>query len=370
MDNRSRFKITLAALLLLAMACPPFAIGQLATEGFALPEPGREWRFPRDHANHGEYAVEWWYYTGHLIPVGEDPDDPENWIHIQLTFFRNELPGDGSGRLYFAHLATSGPGLPFHYAERTARGTLGEAGSEEPVFHVWIDDWRASLLDEERHLLEAWHEKTGGFRLIATPTLGTVLNGEEGFSPKGPGGTEASHYSSTPRMATTGWWYPPENGDRELASPTLVKGEFWQDHEFGNQSLGEGLVGWDWWGLHLPGGGALMFYRIRRESGEAIPQSEGTLVHRDGSCERVRLNEITIETLDHWTSSASGARYPHGWRMELPEHGLELEVQPVRRDQELRTDQSTRVTYYEGAVIVRDISTEQWDFGYVELVGY
>ncbi|MFH0882142.1 MAG: carotenoid 1,2-hydratase, partial [bacterium] len=211
-----RFLIAgLVPLFALALAAMPSAAQEWKT-----PVPGYEWSFPRDHANHGEYAVEWWYYTGHLLPVGADSTDPDAWVHIQLTFFRSAAGGPEVHPLYFAHLAMSGGATgDFDYAERIARGTLGEAGADEPVYHVWLDDWRASLIGKDQ-VLEAWDKEVGGFRLIATPEGEPVLNGDRGFSRKGPSATEASFYYSIPRMSATGYLLPPENEDASIPKPT------------------------------------------------------------------------------------------------------------------------------------------------------
>lgn len=353
----------LAIITLLLIATSLFA------RDFKRPSPGYEWSFPRDHANHSDYAVEWWYFTGHLLPDGADPADMEAWINLELTFFRNSLPGEGSGELYFSHFATSGNGQPFAYGESIARGILGEAGSDDSMMKVWLDAWEAGLIDTT-FVLEAYDDQVGGIRLTATSKTEPVLHGEGGYSPKGPGDAEASYYYSLPFIETSGFYLPRTNPDGTTGDPIKVTGHLWMDHEFGNQQLGGSLVGWDWWGLELPGGDALMFYRIRRENGSAIPQSEGTFVSRDGTRERIHLDQITIEPTGSWTSEESGATYPHGWTMSIPHKGIELIVQPIYNDQELRTDGSTRVTYYEGAVEVKREGVEGSTLGFVELVGY
>ncbi len=40
-------------------------LGQRA-EGFAMPRPGEALVFPRDHAAHPDYRIEWWYFTANL----------------------------------------------------------------------------------------------------------------------------------------------------------------------------------------------------------------------------------------------------------------------------------------------------------------
>ena len=63
-----------------------------ADAGFAKVTEPREFVFPRDHGPHGEYATEWWYYTGNL-----DTADNRHF-GFQLTFFRFGLSPDAPER--------------------------------------------------------------------------------------------------------------------------------------------------------------------------------------------------------------------------------------------------------------------------------
>jgi len=70
-----------------------------------------------------------------------------------------------------------------------------------------------------------------------------------------------------------------------------------------------------------------------------------------------------------WTSDKSGAKYPIGWRIELPERRLNVEVRAVLADQELAL---LPLAYWEGAVDVigtRDGAAINGR-GYLELTGY
>ena len=47
-------------------------------------EQGYAWSFPRDHWAHPGYAIEWWYFTGHLRSRSE----PARSFGYQFTIFR------------------------------------------------------------------------------------------------------------------------------------------------------------------------------------------------------------------------------------------------------------------------------------------
>src|SRR5580692_9318477 len=58
-------------------------------DGYAIPQPGRQFSFPRDYGSHPEFAIEWWYITGHLFATNE-PSAPERF-GFQATFFRRSI---------------------------------------------------------------------------------------------------------------------------------------------------------------------------------------------------------------------------------------------------------------------------------------
>ena len=121
------------------------------------------------------------------------------------------------------------------------------------------------------------------------------------------------------------------------------------DHEFGSNQLREDQVGWDWFSLQLDDQTEIMLYLIRRKDGSPDPYSSGTLVKADGTTKHLRLDDFQIEILERWKSAKSGGNYPMKWRVSIPAEEIELEIVPEFTDQELMTNRSTRVTYWEGA---------------------
>ena len=83
-----------------------------------------------------------------------------------------------------------------------------------------------------------------------------VAQGDRGLDAKGAGVGNASYYYSIPRLAA--------DGHVTLDGETFaVTGLAWLDREWSTSSLEPGIVGWDWFALHLSDGGNLMFYRLR-----------------------------------------------------------------------------------------------------------
>jgi predicted secreted hydrolase len=75
---------------------------------------------------------------------------------------------------------------------------------------------------------------------------------------------------------------------------------------------------------------------------------------------------------ERWKSPKSGADYPMKWKVSIPGEEIELEITPAFPDQELITNRSTRVTYWEGAVEVQGTLRNKPvpGKGYAEMTGY
>ena len=361
----------------------PFAFCTIlpATPGWAaenrgdwrLALPGFVHRFPRDHGAHPAYRTEWWYYSGNLT------DGAGKRHAFMLTFFRSGVRPTHSPRppprsrwalrdLYFAHFSLLDVSTKRHrYFERFSRGALGEAGAEAGNLSVWLGKWSArGRMEGGRYLQEIFAEAEGVMlRLRLRPRKPPVVHGKDGVDTKGEGRGRASHYSSFTRLAAEG----------EIAidgRKAEVRGTAWMDHEFGTNQLAPGQAGWDWVSLQLSDGRDLMLYLIRTDAGARDPHSSGTLVEVDGRAKPFTSADFHFEGTGSWTSPRSGAAYPMGWRIRIPEEGIDLAVRPLAKAQELITEGSTRVTYWEGGVTASGLSSgrEVTGEGFVEMTGY
>lgn len=329
--------------------------------GYRLSVPPYAFDFPRDHASHPDFAIEWWYYTGHL-------DAAERTFGFELTFFRVGLDRnrlDSPSRwalhtLYFAHFAlTDVDGRRFHYFQRVSRPALGMSGADTTRYRVWIDDWLAQLEPDGRthRLIAAEDDIAMDLELVSAKN--PVSHGRGGVSQKAEGLGRASHYYSLSRLEG--------RGEVRVDGRTFpVTALAWMDHEFGSNQLAENQVGWDWFSLQLDDGRELMLYVMRLEDGGIDPYSSGTLVRADGSSVHLPRDAFEITARDHWTSPTSGGVYPSGWTIRIPAHGITLDVAPLLDDQELALPGG--ITYWEGAVEVTGNAVR--GRGYVELTGY
>jgi len=337
---------------------------------FSSAKPGYVYAFPRDHGSHEQFQTEWWYFTGHLRGSNG------RRFGYELTFFRRGIdspdvrnnPSEWAMRhLYLAHFAlTDEKADQFRFAEKISRAGIGKAGARADVLDVWVDQWQVKALSPDHrqfHLMAKTEEFS--INLVVESRKPPVKHGTHGVSYKGPQPEQTSHYYSLTRLHTTGL---VQVGDTTMT----VEGVSWMDHEFGSGDLADNLVGWDWFSLQLDNAHEIMAYGLRRNDGTFDPASSGTFVLPNGSSKALAFRDIQISVNRHWTSPVSGARYPHHWTFSIPDEDIELSLSPRMANQELVTTQSTRVTYWEGAVDV----TGQWKGqdihgqGYVELTGY
>ena len=363
----TRIATNLVSVVVLSVLAGSVHMQEPRDERWRQAAPGYTLEFPQDHASHPEYRIEWWYYTGNL-----DASDGRRFGY-QVTFFRVGIdpqptnPSRWAVRdLHMAHLAITDMRSGRHLvAERLNRVGVGWAGARADVFSVWNEDWTAGL-DGTAHVLDAKSDRGQfGVELRLDPGRLPVLHGDEGFSQKGAEKGNASHYYSMTRMLT--------NGKVFIDGAAIdVTGLSWMDHEFGTTFLEPMQRGWDWFSLQLDDGTDVMVYVLRRQDASEDPQSGGTVVNLEGGQTILRSGDYRLVPGRTWTSPTSGAQYPVEWQVRIPSAELELAVRATIDQQELHTDQSTGVTYWEGAVDVVGTRAGQpvVGRGYLEMTGY
>jgi predicted secreted hydrolase len=336
-----------------------------AAAGFARAFGPRPLTFPADHGAHPDFQTEWWYYTGNLI------SSDGRHFGYQLTFFRRALVPAfarvhrqstwGTNQVYLAHFAvTDVTGKHHHTLERFSRGAVGLAGAGASPFRVWLEDWQVVEEGSDVYRLYAAQSEIE-IDLQLKDVKGPILQGDQGFSQKGPGAGNASYYYSLTRLITQG----TVRLDQDVFA---VSGTSWMDHEFSTSALGANQVGWDWFSLQMDDGSEMMAFQVRQTDGSIDPFSSGTLVLSDGRAIQLKKDAFNITVQKEWSSPHTGAVYPASWTVSVPQAQLNLEITPYLADQELNLSYS----YWEGAVRIMGerAGKSVTGVGYVELTGY
>lgn len=336
-----------------------------AAPEFPLVVP-RPLRFPRDHGAHPDYRTEWWYITGWL-------DAGKESLGFQVTFFRSRTMHDPANpsrfaphQLLFAHAASAHPSAGrLRHDQRAARVVRGDTATSfsGDDTDLRLEGWSLQRTAEDEYLARIDSESLR-LDLRFAPTQPLLLQGQGGFSRKGPQPEQASYYYSRPqlavsgRIATDGDWLP-------------VSGRAWLDHEWSSKVLDAAAAGWDWIGINLDDGGVLMAFRIRARAGDAVRWAVARLRTADGRERSFGMDEVRFETLAAWRSPHTGTVYPTHLRIHLGSGSaaLRYEIRPLMEDQELDARRSTGAVYWEGAVSLLAAGQPRGR-GYLELVGY
>ena len=394
----------------------------------AVVRPGVRLAFPRDHGAHPGFRTEWWYATGSVnTQAGEA-------LGFQLTFFRTRIDVGNEGgahtgpvmvqppprfaprQLLLAHAAiTDVAARQLWHGQRIARWNGDPAA--RPSFaaladtHIRLVDWAL-----QRHPLPGGHSRytaTLGdadvaYQLELATTQPLLLQGNAGYSRKGPDATHASHYYSQPQLAVTGTV-------QRKGRTQPVTGTAWLDHEWSETLMPADAVGWDWIGMNLHNGAALTAFRLRRADGTAVwaggswragPQpaasagsaeattrsalavatasavapskatanvstagSSRTVPATSATAQAFGADEVVWQPLAWWVSPLSGARYPVRWAVATPAGRFEVHARVDA--QELDSRATTGAIYWEGlSDLIDPASGQRVGQGYLEMTGY
>jgi predicted secreted hydrolase len=343
-------------------------------QGYPVPQPDAAIVLPAAHGAHPEYAIEWWYWVGHLEAVASGET-----FGFQSTVFR--LAGEpsaacrhgrggeafGEQQLFMSHAALSEvAGQRYRSVERVNR-------------EGWQARAAAGRLDLRATPIRA-RERADGLafemqfqlpdaiqvELTLTPLKPMVSFGQRGLSRKGSDPAAVSFYWSYTRLRVEGRIV-------RQGVVTEVEGVAWQDHEIASSQLGAELAGWDWTAMQLDDGTEVKAYRLRTQDGGSDPWSAVYWVDRAAKVHGVYADQFEWREDDYWISPVSGLRYPTHVTVEAvdPRDGqLKLyRLRPLLEAQEFIGNKGEN-PYWEGACRVLDDAGREIGRAYLELAGY
>jgi len=326
----------------------------------------RPLRFPEDFGAHPDFRTEWWYLTGWL-------GEATRPLGFQVTFFRVRTDVDqdnpsafAARQLVIAHAALSDPARGrLLLDERIARTGFGLVEAATGDTDVRLDHWslrRDAVKDSYQARIDA-----RGFTLdfLARSDGPPWLQGEAGISRKGPLPTQASYYYSRPQLRVEA-----EVAVEGEAAPAKLTGVAWLDHEWSSAALSDNAAGWDWIGMNLDDGSALLAFQIRRQGAatDDVPlQRYAAFRAPDGVTRVVDPATVRFEPLQQWTSTRSRTAWPIAQRITAGDRTFE--TAPLMPDQELDSRLTTGAVYWEGASTLLE-NGHRVGRGYLEMTGY
>lgn len=355
-----RWRVTRWTMLAIWLFSSVFFRAPARAEGpsYADVLPGHALTFPADYGAHPDFRTEWWYVTGWL----HTPDGPRGF---QITFFRSRPNLDQNNpsafsprQIIVAHVALSDPKVgKLIEDQRIARQGFGLANAAMDDTAVVLDDW--SLVRAADGVYTASAGTYGfGLNLRLRPTQPVLIQGDNGYSSKGPSAGEASYYYSAPHLSVSG-------ALRQGGRTVQISGEAWLDHEWSSSFLAARSAGWDWAGLNLDDGSSLTAFQVRDAAGQTV-WAGGSFRDAGGDTVVLRRDDVQFSTQRSWLSPRTGIRYPvvQTLTIKRPSGSRQFILTPLFDDQELDSRTTGGPVYWEGA-----IKTDGGK-GYLELVGY
>lgn len=318
--------------------------------------------FPQDFGAHPHFRTEWWYLTGWL-------GEPSQALGFQVTFFRTRTDVDPTNpsafaahQLVIAHAAIADPARgSLLVDERIARAGFGLVEASSNDTDVRLAGWRLRRdpATDVYHAQIAAREFSLSFE--ASASAAPWLQGEAGLSSKGPDALQASYYYSRPQIKVQA---QIERGGQLQK----LAGSAWLDHEWSSAALASDAVGWDWIGMNLDDGSALVAFQIRSgQAGQPPVQTYAAIRAANGTVQLTAPGQISFTPLRYWNSSRHRATWPIAQRITIGTRVFE--TRPLMDDQELDSSLTTGAVYWEGASELLEAGRPVGR-GYLEMTGY
>jgi predicted secreted hydrolase len=343
--------------LLLRLACllcpvsPLLTTARAAPPAFASVTPGYTLAFPADTGAHPAFRIEWWYVTGWLnTPEGKP-------LGFQITFFRSATAHDRADpsafaptQLIIAHAALSDPafGKGVH-DQKIARQGFNLAYAKPGGTDVKLDGWSMVRAPDGHYSVTA---NANGFalNLSLVPTQPPLLEGNQGFSQKGPLPDEASYYYSEPQLRVSGTVARPGRSSEGSAASTPVNGVAWLDHEWSSTLLSPDAAGWDWLGANLDDGSALMAFKVRGRNGQVV-WTHAAMRDAHGELTTFDPAQVDFVPLRTWRSPRTDTLYPVAENVRTGTlRNSTRAIQPARRTGKAQSRSGVTATLWDGVI--------------------
>ncbi len=340
--------------------------------------PPKGFSFPRDHGNHPEQAVEWWWYLGNFWVASDDPTASPRHFGAELCFLRKSAscaPLEVSFMLASLAVADDQRNKLMTF-ERG--GFLHDTATVHATpFHVSVGNWRVKQTDDENHL-----------RMVVDAPPETSVEPSEDhvaldlrlvivkpIAKTGPDGYDGNIHLAQPRITAEGSL--TINGETHS-----VRGIFWVERQWLTSPSGGEDPQWNWFAFQFDDGTELtlgIVHPIPTDPEVLAKQALGCYLDADGNATYVTMDDLEWQRSHPWTSPRTGIHYPgieHD--IVIPSLDIRLHAAPFIEDNEVVSQlsadegQPPEALYYEGASRVSGTrgGVPIQGVGYTELVGF
>lgn len=300
--------------------------------------------FPKDELSHN-CSVEWWYFNGHL------EDKSSNKYAFMNCLFRidtdsTKIPLLGRTPLkqvFSAHHIISDLKRKKFYPYLDYVVLASKDSFSKPMLlinyasPIIIKGYFNSVM-EETNLFE-YRIKTENIDLVMNAVKKPLLVGGTGFISLKP---KKTYYYSITNLKTKG-------KIRVNGKWIEVHGKSWIDHQWNFAPKLSGFDDkWLWFSIQLDNNTEMVCFEY--DDGKTkTPMA--SISNPDNTQEHV--TDVKFTSLGvNWKSPATNEKYDLKWRIEIPSKNINLVVEPVIKDQEMRFG---TVNYWEGPLTVKGV---------------
>jgi predicted secreted hydrolase len=306
-------------------------------------------KFPQDEQKH-DHVIEWWYFNGNLKTKDGRSFSYMNTLfsakpkQVKIPFLR-KIP---LKTLYFSHslLSDNKKGEFWHKVSPIC--LLDPNSFTKPL--LWIHYDNACLIEETSKF--NYHVVNRFVDLKMSLTKKPLLLNKKGFLDLK---VKTTYYYSLTRLETTGLI---KLNDKWVE----VTGLSWMDHQWAQGPLIRGDK-WTWFSIQLENGTDIVCFVY----GDEVKTFHASMIDKNNKT-KFTDNVIFKTTNNKFTSGATGSEYQLGYEIAIPDWGVNLEVEPFNKKQEMIFG---TINYWEGGIKVKGsiANKKVRGDGFMELVG-
>lgn len=284
-------------------------------------------------------SLEWWYLTGVLRDI------EGNRYGVEYVFF-HFFTHDRKSRTMINVAVTDVNDSTFYYDYliKKKKDHLGDLdlleslNTNHPInFNIADYTWKGG---EGNYAISAKMKRENvGFNLKTSASKPVVLHGDSGYVNYGD--VTTAGYYSYPRLNTKGQLF--------INGKTIeVTGLLWYDRQWNCGEVTVKDISWDWTAISLSNKSDLMLYRVNAKRDDKIVIG-GTYIDSLGNSTSLKDDDIQLKVTEYWKSPSTGKSYPMKWEISIPKLAVNLNMNPVMKNQELHIKNPFgKVIYWEG----------------------
>ena len=322
-------------------------------------------KFPKDELDHN-HIIEWWYFNGNLKDKKGNKYAFMNCLFkadvkkIKIPFLskillKSKIP---LKTIYFCHSLVSDIKQKKFYPSINYLSFISKDSFLKPLLFI---NYLNSIIPagyinckiEEKEKFK-YHLKTEDLNLTLTSTKKPLLLDGNGYIDLK---SKKTYYYSLTSLKT--------KGTIRIKNKLIkVKGKSWMDHQWANASYSKN-DSWIWFSIQLDNKTEMVCFEYNDGKDKTYLASISYPNNKQEHIHKVKFTPLGTK----WISPKTKAEYPLSWSIEIPSKGINLEVAPLIRNQEMIFG---TINYWEGPLTVRGVFNNKKvkGLGFLELTGY